>query len=162
MLVNELFFFIWIFIVCLFYHCLDHYSMLKNPYDRHRNVHQMLNKTTGTYVFLDFGHEAFIFAGISELLGNMWGAVRSIFQLASTSEATVSTYEVSVWLSLGNDLFFQVFCAVKSILNGFVAFFMACNRHCLRCTLIHLPTISGADCVMFMPFQSEGRKLNMK
>ncbi|KAJ0103039.1 hypothetical protein Patl1_04344 [Pistacia atlantica] len=91
--------------------------MLKNPYDRHRIVHQMLNRTTGTYVFLDFGHEAFIFAGISELLGNIWGAVRSTFQLASTSEATVSTYEV--------------FRAVKSILNGFVALFMACNRHCL-------------------------------
>ncbi|XP_044501222.1 uncharacterized protein LOC123222485 isoform X2 [Mangifera indica] len=75
---------------------------------------------------------AFIFAGISELLGNIWGAVSSIFKLASASEATVSTYEVSMWRSLWNDLFSQVFRAVRSILNGFVAFFMACNRHRLR------------------------------
>ncbi|KAJ0052933.1 hypothetical protein Pint_01963 [Pistacia integerrima] len=72
---------------------------------------------------------AFIFAGISELLGNIWGAVSSIFQFASASEATVNAYEVSMWRSLWNDLFSQVFRAVRSILNGFVAFFMACNRH---------------------------------
>ncbi|KAJ0102361.1 hypothetical protein Patl1_04321 [Pistacia atlantica] len=130
--------------------------MLKNPYDRHRIVHQMLNKTTGAYVFLDFGHEAFIFAGISELLGNRRGTLRSVFQLASTSEATVSIYEFSNFTKI-----FSGLLCCQSVLNGFVAFFMACNRHCLRCTLIHLPTISGADCVMLMPFQSEGRKLNM-
>ncbi|XP_031265716.1 E3 ubiquitin-protein ligase MIEL1-like [Pistacia vera] len=94
-------------------------SMLKNPYDRHRIVHQMLNR-----LFV-----------LSVIQNN-----RSTFQLASTSEATVSTYEVSVWLSLWNDLFSQVFRAVKSILNGFVAFFMACNRHCLR--------ISSKDCLV--------------
>ncbi|KAA8526546.1 hypothetical protein F0562_008251 [Nyssa sinensis] len=41
----------------------------------------------------------------------------------------VSTYEVSMWRLLWNDLFSQVFRAVRSILNGFVAFFTACNRH---------------------------------
>lgn len=30
------------------------------------------------------------------------------------------------------DLFYQIFRALRSILNGFVAFFAACNRHRLR------------------------------
>ncbi|XP_044466013.1 uncharacterized protein LOC123196175 [Mangifera indica] len=72
---------------------------------------------------------AFIFAGIFELLADIWRAVSGIFQLSSASKATVSTYEVSMWRSLWNDLFSQVFRALRSILNGFVAFFMACNRH---------------------------------
>ncbi|CAK7349033.1 unnamed protein product [Dovyalis caffra] len=75
------------------------------------------------------GFVAFICAWISEMIGDLWRSVSGIFQLASVSEATVSTYEVSIWRSLWNDLFSQVFRAVRSILNGFVAFFTACNRH---------------------------------
>ncbi|KAE9594060.1 hypothetical protein Lalb_Chr18g0049761 [Lupinus albus] len=71
----------------------------------------------------------FICSYICNILGNTWQFVSSIFQLASTSEATVNTYEVSMWRSLWNDLFSQIFRALKSILYGFVAFFTACNRH---------------------------------
>lgn len=103
---------------------------------------------------------------IYELVRDVWLIVSGIFKLASNAEATVNTYEVSIWRSLWNDLFsqvdwnlkllsfsflsicffralyavsvltvfilFQVFRAVRSILNGFVAFFAACNRHRLR------------------------------
>ncbi|KAG2712116.1 hypothetical protein I3843_04G102400 [Carya illinoinensis] len=72
---------------------------------------------------------AFISTGLYEMLGEMWQFVSSIFQLASASGATVSTYEVSMWRSLWNDLFSQVFRALRSIVNGFVAFFSTCNRH---------------------------------
>ncbi|XWS75791.1 hypothetical protein CRYUN_Cryun01aG0122500 [Craigia yunnanensis] len=72
---------------------------------------------------------AFVCGFISDLVGDIWQSLSSIIQLASASEATVSTYEVSIWRSLWNDLFSQVFRAVRSILNGFVAFFTACNRH---------------------------------
>ncbi|EEF37067.1 conserved hypothetical protein [Ricinus communis] len=72
---------------------------------------------------------AFICASISELIGDIWRSLSTIFQFASASEATISTYEVSMWRSLWNDIFSQVFRALRSILNGFVAFFTACNRH---------------------------------
>ncbi|KAK7860585.1 hypothetical protein CFP56_036802 [Quercus suber] len=73
---------------------------------------------------------AFICVSIYEMLQELWQIVSSIFQVASATEATVSTYEISMWRSLWNDLFSQVvFRAVRSILNGFVAFFTACNRH---------------------------------
>jgi hypothetical protein len=49
--------------------------------------------------------------------------------LASSSEATVTSYEVSMWRTLWSDLFSQIFKALKSILYGLVAFFTACNRH---------------------------------
>ncbi|XP_062106029.1 uncharacterized protein LOC133817504 isoform X2 [Humulus lupulus] len=71
----------------------------------------------------------FVCTSIYEMLGEIWEFMSSIIQLASASEATVSTYEVSMWRSLWNDLFSQIFRAVRSILNGFVAFFTACNRH---------------------------------
>ncbi|KAG2716896.1 hypothetical protein I3760_03G149100 [Carya illinoinensis] len=71
----------------------------------------------------------FVSTSIYGMLGEMWQFFSSIFQLASASEATVRTYEVSIWRSLWNDLFSQVFRALRSILNGFVAFFTACNRH---------------------------------
>ncbi|KAM6572572.1 hypothetical protein CsatA_016652 [Cannabis sativa] len=71
----------------------------------------------------------FVCTSIYEMLGDVWEFISSIIQLASASEATVSTYEVSMWRSLWNDLFSQIFRAVRSILNGFVAFFTACNRH---------------------------------
>ncbi|KAJ6403955.1 hypothetical protein OIU84_012203 [Salix udensis] len=72
---------------------------------------------------------AFTCSWISEMIGDIWQSVNGIFELAAASDATVSTYEVSMWRSLWNDLFSQVFRAVRSILNGFVAFFTACNRH---------------------------------
>ncbi|KAI3499456.1 hypothetical protein L1887_35257 [Cichorium endivia] len=49
--------------------------------------------------------------------------------VASNAEATMKTYEVSMWRALWNDLFSQVFKATKSVLYGVVAFFAACNRH---------------------------------
>ncbi|KAK7306627.1 hypothetical protein VNO77_44578 [Canavalia gladiata] len=72
---------------------------------------------------------AIICSCICNTLGNMWQFVSSIFQLASSSEATVTAYEVSMWRTLWNDLFSQIFRALKSILYGFAAFFTACNRH---------------------------------
>lgn len=109
---------------------------------------------------------------IYDLIGDIWLSVSSIFQVASSAEATVKTYEVSIWRSLWNDLFsqvistfnaivagnigylnykfvltifwfpFQVFRAVRSILHGFVAFFTACNRHRLRFDLFLLYIIT--------------------
>jgi hypothetical protein len=54
------------------------------------------------------GFVAFTCGWISEMIGDLWQSVSGIFQLASVSKATVSTYEVSVWRSLWNDLFSQV------------------------------------------------------
>ncbi|XVE78402.1 hypothetical protein DITRI_Ditri13aG0142100 [Diplodiscus trichospermus] len=82
---------------------------------------------------------AFLCSLTSALVGDIWQSLSSIIRLASASEATVSTYEVSIWRSLWNDLFSQVFRAVRSILNGFVAFFTACNRHRLRCHILIYP-----------------------
>ncbi|KAH8517888.1 hypothetical protein H0E87_005707 [Populus deltoides] len=75
------------------------------------------------------GLVAFTCAWISEMIGDIWKYVNGILQLAAASDARVSSCEVSMWRSLWNDLFSQVFRAVRSILNGFVAFFTACNRH---------------------------------
>lgn len=75
------------------------------------------------------GFMSLVCSSVSEFLGDMWWSASSILQLASTSHVTVSAHEVSMWRSLWNDLFSQVFRAVRSILHGFVAFFAACNRH---------------------------------
>ncbi|GAV72178.1 hypothetical protein CFOL_v3_15667 [Cephalotus follicularis] len=72
---------------------------------------------------------AFVWTCISESIGDVWQSVSGLLQVASSSSVAVNTYEVSIWRSLWNDLFSQVFRAVRSILNGFVAFFAACNRH---------------------------------
>ncbi|KAF9588479.1 hypothetical protein IFM89_010505 [Coptis chinensis] len=74
----------------------------------------------------------FIFSSTFDFFGGIWLSLSSISRLASASEATVSSYDVSIWRSLWNDLFSQVFRAIRSIVNGFVAFFVACNRHRLR------------------------------
>ncbi|CAA0825066.1 Unknown protein [Striga hermonthica] len=66
---------------------------------------------------------------VYELVGDLLLLSSRIFNLTSEVESTVSSYEVSMWRSLWNDLFSQVFRALRSILNGFVAFFAACNRH---------------------------------
>ncbi|KAK4793460.1 hypothetical protein SAY86_023895 [Trapa natans] len=61
---------------------------------------------------------------------DVWQYVRGIWKLASSTNTAVNhTYEVSKWRSLWNDLFSQVFRALSVILNGFVSFFIACNRH---------------------------------
>ncbi|KAL1821758.1 hypothetical protein ACET3Z_016627 [Daucus carota] len=70
----------------------------------------------------------YIFSNVYAMIGDIWFFISSIFQLASTADATVNA-EVSLWRTLWNDLFSQIFRAVRSILNGFVAFFAACNRH---------------------------------
>ncbi|CAO2829850.1 unnamed protein product [Amaranthus hypochondriacus] len=73
---------------------------------------------------------AYVCTLVYEMLAELWSSACSIANIASTTEATVkTTYEVSLWRSLWNDLFSKVFRAVRSILNGFVAFFTACNRH---------------------------------
>lgn len=58
-----------------------------------------------------------------------YSSVSGLFQFASASKKTVGAYEPSMWKSLWNDLFSQVFRAFKSILYGFVAFCSTCNRH---------------------------------
>ncbi|VFQ60490.1 unnamed protein product [Cuscuta campestris] len=58
-----------------------------------------------------------------------WVFLSSLLQFTSEVESTVTSYEPSMWRSLWNDLFSQIFRAVRSILNGFVAFFTTCNRH---------------------------------
>nr|XP_017251163.1 PREDICTED: uncharacterized protein LOC108221820 [Daucus carota subsp. sativus] len=73
----------------------------------------------------------FIFSNVYAIIGDIWFFISSIFQLASTADATVNA-EVFLWHTLWNHLFSQVFRAVLSILNDFVAFFTACNRHQLR------------------------------
>ncbi|KAI3992708.1 hypothetical protein MKX01_021669 [Papaver californicum] len=70
---------------------------------------------------------AYIFSCIIEFVREIWLFASSIFQLKSATEA--GTYEIYLWGSLWNDLFSQVFRATRSITNGFVAFFVACNRH---------------------------------
>ncbi|KAH9314174.1 hypothetical protein KI387_022801, partial [Taxus chinensis] len=58
-----------------------------------------------------------------------WQTLSGTFQLISDTEPTSNTNSVSVWRALWNDLFSQVFRAVRSIVNGFVAFFIGCNKH---------------------------------
>ncbi|KAK1439801.1 hypothetical protein QVD17_05622 [Tagetes erecta] len=71
----------------------------------------------------------FLYNQIYDLAQDIWLFASGVFKFASSAESAVNTYEVSIWRSLWNDLFSQVFRAVRSILNGFVAFFTACNRH---------------------------------
>ncbi|KAL8506801.1 hypothetical protein ACS0TY_017629 [Phlomoides rotata] len=74
---------------------------------------------------------AYLCNSIYELAGDFLLFASSIFSFSRDVESTVraSSYEVSLWRSLWNDLFSQVFRALRSILNGFVAFFTTCNRH---------------------------------
>ncbi|KAK4276082.1 hypothetical protein QN277_019071 [Acacia crassicarpa] len=75
---------------------------------------------------------ASIFTCLVNIFGATWEFVSSIFQLASSSEAAVSTGEVSMWHTLWKDLFSQIFRALRIILNGVAQFLAACNRHQLR------------------------------
>ena len=54
------------------------------------------------------GLVGFTCSWISEMIGDIWQSVNGIFELAAPSDATVSTYEVSMRRSLWNDLFSQV------------------------------------------------------
>ncbi|KAL4577579.1 hypothetical protein LXL04_013688 [Taraxacum kok-saghyz] len=70
-----------------------------------------------------------IYTYMYNFLGSLWVFISSFLKVASTAEATVKTYEVSMWRALWSDLFSQIFRATKSILYGVTAFFAACNRH---------------------------------
>ncbi|CAI0460258.1 unnamed protein product [Linum tenue] len=48
-----------------------------------------------------------------QLVVDVWRSMSSIVQLASASEASVNTYQVSMWRSLWSDLFSQVFRAAE-------------------------------------------------
>lgn len=72
---------------------------------------------------------AMLFINIYNFIRESWSSINSIFQFASASEATVDAYEASMWRSLWNDLFSQIFRALRSILYGFIAFCTTCNRH---------------------------------
>ncbi|XP_072999653.1 uncharacterized protein [Typha latifolia] len=63
------------------------------------------------------------------LLKDIWETIISIFQLTYLSDTKQSPYDMSDLQDLWNNLFSQVFRAIRSILNGLLAFFMACNRH---------------------------------
>ncbi|KAJ3695943.1 hypothetical protein LUZ60_001320 [Juncus effusus] len=58
-------------------------------------------------------------------------SLSTVFQFGSASKTAVTgvSHEYSLIRSLWNDLFSQIFRALKSILYGFAAFFSACNRH---------------------------------
>ncbi|XP_024385216.1 uncharacterized protein [Physcomitrium patens] len=49
--------------------------------------------------------------------------------ISTLKSAKAATPPPSMWRALWNDLFSKVFRAVRSILNGLVAFLTACNRH---------------------------------
>ncbi|CAA3017396.1 uncharacterized protein LOC111396826 [Olea europaea var. sylvestris] len=72
---------------------------------------------------------AFVCRCMYDLIGDIYLVLSDTFQFTTNVESTVSSYEVSMWRSLWNDIFSQVFRALRSILNGLVAFFVACNRH---------------------------------
>ncbi|XP_057815605.2 uncharacterized protein LOC131029212 [Cryptomeria japonica] len=69
-----------------------------------------------------------------------WQTLSGTFQLISNTQPTSNTNTVSVWRALWNDLFSQVFRAIRSIVNGFVTFFIACNKHRLS-TYNHLAAL---------------------
>lgn len=61
---------------------------------------------------------------ISDLVGDIWRSLSTVIRLASASEATVSTHEVSIWRSLWNDLFSQVRRHYYNLINmSFFTFF---------------------------------------
>ncbi|WOH03466.1 hypothetical protein DCAR_0622864 [Daucus carota subsp. sativus] len=70
-----------------------------------------------------------ILSNVYELIKDICLFMSSIFRFASSADVTVSSYEVSMWRTMSKDLFSKVFRALRSVLNGFVAFFIACNRH---------------------------------
>lgn len=72
---------------------------------------------------------ALISSGIFDFGKRAFQSLSGTFQLISITGTTNNANTVPVWRALWNDLFSQVFRAVRSIVNGFVAFFTVCNRH---------------------------------
>lgn len=63
---------------------------------------------------------------------DIWETLSSIFELNHMSEAQQSAFDMTTLKTLWNDLFSQIFRAIKGILNGILVFFYSCNRHRLR------------------------------
>ncbi|XP_047043854.1 uncharacterized protein LOC124648075 [Lolium rigidum] len=63
---------------------------------------------------------------------DIWETLSSIFQLNHMSEAQQSAFDMTTLKTLWNDLFSQIFRAMRGILNGILVFFYSCNRHRLR------------------------------
>uniref|UniRef100_A0A287GTZ9 Uncharacterized protein n=1 Tax=Hordeum vulgare subsp. vulgare TaxID=112509 RepID=A0A287GTZ9_HORVV len=62
---------------------------------------------------------------------DIWETLSSIFELNHMSEAqqTALALDMTTLKTLWNDLFSQIFRAIRGILNGILVFFYACNRH---------------------------------
>ncbi|KAM3413457.1 hypothetical protein ACQJBY_004562 [Aegilops geniculata] len=60
---------------------------------------------------------------------DIWETLSSIFELNHMSEARQSAFDMTTLKTLWNDLFSQIFRAIRGILNGILVFFYACNRH---------------------------------
>jgi hypothetical protein len=63
---------------------------------------------------------------------DIWETLSSIFELNHMSEAQQSAFDITTLRTLWNDLFSQIFRAIRGILNGTLVFFYSCNRHRLR------------------------------
>lgn len=62
---------------------------------------------------------------IYELVGDLLLSASCLFNLTRNVESTVSSYEVSVWRSLWNDLFSQVVCCNVRCMHKFFAILMS-------------------------------------
>ncbi|KAI4378266.1 hypothetical protein MLD38_015767 [Melastoma candidum] len=71
----------------------------------------------------------FLLTSLCGSLISLWQTLSGMFRVASASTAVATAGGTSKWRVLWNDLFSHVFRAIRSILNGFIAFFLACNRH---------------------------------
>ncbi|KAL6620833.1 hypothetical protein ACP70R_035972 [Stipagrostis hirtigluma subsp. patula] len=60
---------------------------------------------------------------------DIWETISSIFELNHMAEAQKSAFDMSLLKNLWNDLFSQIFRAIRGILNGILVFFASCNRH---------------------------------
>ncbi|KQK04530.2 hypothetical protein BRADI_2g14090v3 [Brachypodium distachyon] len=61
---------------------------------------------------------------------DVWETLSSIFELNHMSDAQQSALlDVTTLKTLWNDLFSQIFRALRGILNGILVFFASCNRH---------------------------------
>ncbi|MCO5601767.1 hypothetical protein L7F22_055892 [Adiantum nelumboides] len=86
-----------------------------------------------TMLLVDFIVAAF--CSIYKAFQNFWSLLNTSSQLLSVagpSAGKTANTSASTLRLLWNDIFAQVFRAVRSIVNVFVAFFTTCNRHRLR------------------------------
>ncbi|CAL4902483.1 unnamed protein product [Urochloa decumbens] len=60
---------------------------------------------------------------------DIWETMSSIFEPNHMSEAQQSAFDMSQIKTLWNDLFSQIFRALRGILNGISVFLASCNRH---------------------------------